>query len=563
MRFMQENQVKRTFLDRWLFIILIVCLIIGQSFFICFFSSFNRIGFAQSLSLGDEKRVLPERRGTLWAPFLEWSIENDSFSGNPFDILAEVIFVHLESGEKRCTEIFYAGGTTWKFRFSGTRLGKWTFTTSSKDRDLDGITGRLVIYPNPNPEVKGFLVSDGSKFARQVGENGELEGVLFNVWQGGDFPNGVNVWYNNSNIGSVIEYAIDNYIRAHGMTVLYSGAISNRWFDLETRSWAEHDAENPDPRTFEALEEAIVHLHSHGVHLHIWAWGDEQRKWTPIGVGTINVLPDRRPFRRLQRYLNSRFGKGGINGVPDKRLQRYIAARLGPLPGWSMSYGFDLEEWVTEDQVGEWAGYLKEHMGWPHLLMARGRTHPNLDVRSISNYGGPDTIPKDYADVVDDMNFDKSRPHLYEERFLHTRWDYFSMEVTRRHMWWYAMAGGIGGFWGILWDDGIDYPDSEQMLTHKQFWDERFLLRMERVNDLTNGLALKTSDNNHFIFYKEDASSIRMDLPIMNRMQPAVAVDTKKTYEEIDIGHLEAKKQVWDAPYVSDWAIAVGNFDDS
>ena len=53
------------------------------------------------------------------------------------------------------------------------------------------------------------------------------------------------------------------------------------------------------------LELLITKVHAAGGLVHIWAWGDEARRWTPV-----------------------RWGK---NGKVDKRLQRYIAARLGPL----------------------------------------------------------------------------------------------------------------------------------------------------------------------------------------------------------------------------------------
>jgi len=51
-----------------------------------------------------------------------------------------------------------------------------------------------------------------------------------------------------------------------------------------------------------------------------------------------------------------------------------------------------------------------------------------------------------------------------------------------------------------------------------------------------------------------------MDLSGMASARPAVAVDTKLEYAEIDLGALSATSQSWTAPYVSDWAIAVGDF---
>jgi len=54
-----------------------------------------------------------------------------------------------------------------------------------------------------------------------------------------------------------------------------------------------------------------------------------------------------------------------------------------------------------------------------------------------------------------------------------------------------------------------------------------------------------------------------MDLSGMAQAQPGVAVDTKKEYEEIDLGMLGGKEHAWNAPYRSDWAIAVGRFGNS
>jgi len=71
--------------------------------------------------------------------------------------------------------------------------------------------------------------------------------------------------------------------------------------------------------------------------------GDESRRQTPIRLG-------------------------GRNGPADRRLQRYIAARLGPMPGWTMGYGYDLDEWAAEKDLREWHAHMHRHFGWPHML---------------------------------------------------------------------------------------------------------------------------------------------------------------------------------------------------
>jgi hypothetical protein len=274
----------------------------------------------------------------------------------------------------------------------------------------------------------------------------------------------------------------------------------------------------------------VTRTHARGKIVHFWAWGDEARKWTPHG------LP------------------GGINGKVDRRLQRYIAARLGPLPGWTMGYGFDLEEWVNNEQTGAWARHMHEHMGWRHLLMARGRSHPELDVVCYSDCG------HSYEDAVRNLDSDPSRPHHFGERDVYQRNDYHTMDWTRRHLWRYTMAGGHSGHWGH-WSER-HYPKREQPHTHRTFWNRkrRLKLDMSRANDLSDGFALATPDHRRYAFYKEDTGSITMDLSRARGALPAVAVDTKKKYREIDIGPIKAEKQTWKAPYKSDWAIAVGAF---
>ncbi|MCH8040993.1 MAG: tandem-95 repeat protein [Nitrospinae bacterium] len=477
-----------------------------------------------------------DRVGTQWAPFLEWSLDNPTFSGNPYDLIASGTFVHTGSGETRTTEMFYAGGTTWKFRFTGTRTGTWTFTTASPDPDLDAQSGVVTINPNPNPLIKGFLTTQGKKFARQVGSPDDLEGFIPNVYMNlMDFGNPEECgWMDITPTLSdpATRSAYLDEVQAHGANGAFA-IMLNQWFKAHQPSYDTHSSVDPDPETFAALEAAIVQAHQRGLYLHIWAWGDEARQWTPIGVG-------------------------GINGTPDQRLQRYIAARLGPLPGWMMSYGFDLEEWASEAQVQTWAEFLQQHMGWGHLVMGRDRTNAGVTVESN------DVRPSGsfYQDAVARLTT-ASRPIMYERRFAYLRDGVWTMENTRRAFWQFTLAGGAGSMWGFYPPScvafgGQPYPNPEQLQTHAQFWQDRFLVDFEPADTLTDGHALKTPANTHYVFYKENTSTISMDLSSAVGVLPAIAVDTKLSYVEIDFGALSATNQTWTAPYQSDWAVAVG-----
>lgn len=496
------------------------------------------------LSADIAKQIVPaefgESKTTLWSPTLEWTIDNDSYEGNPFDLVAKVTFTH-ESGEnKHVTEMFYAGDDAWKFRFTGTRAGEWTFTTqadgrngTTKDDDLHGRKGTINVRPNPDTDTTGFLTRVGSKYAIRDGQ-GNLRGVSYHVYQNDKGAGAVFNWKTTKKLSDATQEDVDLYLdlaERAGFDSIFD-TVANRWLKDGAIGHNQHDSVNPDLATFAALDMIITRTHARGKIVHLWAWGDNarHRRWTPVG------LP------------------GGINGKVDRRLQRYIAARLAPLPGWTMGYGFDLQEWTTEEQVGAWAKYMHEHMGWRHLLMARARSHAELDVVSHAHCG------HSYEDAVKNLKSDPKRPHHFGERDCYRRSGYHTMDWTRRHLWRYTMAGGHSGHWGT-WG-GKEYPNPEQPKTHRTFWNrkQRLKLDMARADDLIDGFALATPDREHIVVYKEDTESITMDLSDMDGPQPAVAVDTKREYREIDLGTLKPGEHTWKAPHKSDWAIAVGAF---
>jgi hypothetical protein len=493
----------------------------------------------------DNNPMQLDQTGMLWAPYLEWSLTNPNYSGNPYDLIATATFTHDSSGEIRTTPMFYTGSDTWKFRFTGTRTGSWSFTTASKDSNLDGFSGNVVIQPNTNPNIKGFITTYGNKFARQTGENGELEAYIFNVYQDNlHYPSDFWDWTNNRSLDYIRLYPAEQWAteylqsaRNHGANTIFI-ALANQWLKQGVLTHNGHNSNVPEHLTFDMLERVITTIHQQGGHVHIWVWGDEQRKWTPIGLD------------------------GGINGVVDRRLQRYIAARLGPLPGWTMSYGFDLHEWVTAGRVKSWADYLHQQFGWPHLLSAREessfKSPLNMDILSI------DDRPKNnfYNNAVYRLENSSNRPVLFERRFYYYRDNVWDMETTRRALWQFTFAGGAGSWLGIHHSLGRSEPYSnpEQLQTFSRFWEGRFLLGMARANELTDGYALKDISSDNLVFYKENTSSINLNLVGMAGPQPAVAVDTKKAYGEINLGEFNPINHVWDAPYKSDWAIAVGEF---
>jgi hypothetical protein len=220
---------------------------------------------------------------------------------------------------------------------------------------------------------------------------------------------------------------------------------------------------------------------------------------------------------------------------------------------------------------------MHERFGWQHLLCARGQPldGPN-DMYSYDGFGRNVPItttshgPKSYAEIVEDLESNTSHPHLYEERHSYRREGFdLDMDGTRRLLWWEAMAGGMGGFFGFYRRSsgafaGYPYPHPEQLRTHHTFWHEnkRFLLDMQRANDLSGSGAyvLKNSTSTNYILYQENTNAIEIDLRNMKGPRRAVAVDTERAYAEIDLGVLKPAVHTLEPGSSSDWAVAVGEF---
>lgn len=539
----------------------------------------------------------------MWE-YQEWSIANPSWSDNAFDLVAAVTFTHTNTGLAHTTEMFYVGSNTWKFRFTGSRSGRWTFTTASRDPELNGYKGQVTVQPNPNPKVKGFLTHVGNKFAIMVGDDADLQPYVYQVYMNNqDYEQQYNhssrIWddpcHRRHLIADYWNDTVDNGFEIYFVALFYS------WFKqgaLDRNAVNSKDLAAPDLDVFDALEYAIDYAHQRGGRTHIWAWGDQGRRQTP------NLLP------------------GGVLGNDHKRLMRYMAARLGPMPGWCMNFGFDTNELPNpEATTSRWAKYLNERMGWDHMLCARGWNNSAFAINSYAGFSGSYELttthngPSGYAEIRNDVDSDNSKPHLYEERHTYNRFKYvdpdsgqepgdgpdqygmgdgyacwpvelssteqarLNVDGSRRLIWRQQMAGGMGGFFGhfsVRFNSygpfsqkcGCGYhPDSLKcaLRCFRDFWAKgRFkfdmVVDMGRVRNST-AYCLRTQDYESFVFFVENDNKAEINLTRMPNSQQIVVVDTQKEYREISKGSMSAGWHTIDFGYPSDWAIAVGRFD--
>ncbi len=531
--------------------------------------------------IGSHAARIPDCEAPAWQ-CQEWAVENPSWSGNPFDVFAVATFTHEQTGAQRTTELFYAGDDVWNFRFTGTRAGVWRFTTASEDPELDGHSGRVIVGPRANDDVKGFLTNVSNKYAVMVEDEDDLEGYVYQVYMNQqDFEqqheHRTRILGDTDRANLIPAYWEDS--QENGFEI-YFFAVFYSWFKMGALSIDDFDGgddpalDEPDLATFAMLEQAIRYAHDRGGRTHIWAWGDNGRKQTPNHLGD------------------------GFRGERHRRLLRYIAARLGPLPGWSMNFGFDTIEMPKAEADGAWwATQLSDRMGWPHLLTSRGWDDAAFGAYSYAGFGGApydlmttDKGPAGYDEILHHMQARTDRPHIYEERHTYNRWQCWPHAVAdpnrlnetgcRRLIWWETMAGGMGGFFGHFSERFNAYgpfnpdgpcgyhPESlkRAFRTHREFWkDGRMKLDMAPENERVSGATaycLASADKTHFIVFVEDADVVTIDLSGMPGTQPVVAVDAKAEYSEIALKRLGGGTHTLELGWPSDWVLAVGDFED-
>ncbi|HXV65266.1 MAG TPA: hypothetical protein VEK15_31515 [Vicinamibacteria bacterium] len=359
---------------------------------------------------------------------------------------------------------------------------------------------------------------------------------------------------------SKIDRDIRTFVSEHGFNGFHV-FLSCRWFDLGEDDCRRIPGSDPpvDPRTFDALQLLIRKTNAAGGMVHLWAWGDEERGQTPSARGDW----------------------GGLRGSVARRVEETIARRLGPLPGWSMGYGFDLNEWVSRAEIHSWRDRLHKLLPRPHLLGGRpagpnrGTNHsPYRAWNDGLDYASYEHHEPGYDVYVAALEANPDKPVLSEDRFrvLPDRESkHYGVDDVRRGLWRSTLAGGVGNIWGYLLEGGTHelgsapFPNRDVIRAHFEFIRGRFVKEMRRcspgdADPESTTLCLGSAQSGRYLFYKERASRVELSLENLRAPQPAIAVDTRQSYREIDLGEMEPDTSTWEAPYESDWALAVGEF---
>lgn len=505
---------------------------------------------------------------------IEFTETNTSASTNVFDVQADVTWSHATHADV-VSQMYWVSTDTWRHKFCPPAMGVWTYNTvadgtgrTTNDSQLNGLSGSVNIAASGN--ARGFVVADGQRFAWQIGDESSANYKYFvpQMWRvrtGPDdfdaFPiGGTGDGYNTQAKRDAI---FDEFIGPnsnHGFNGIHFGVQGLTWFDstheLEDNSFSNSDDE-PDPATFVIMETTFAQCHALGVYVGLWEFGDN----------TDNANPNQWTA-----------GGQGQNGNNHNRLMRYISARLLTMPGVTLGYGYDLQEWTDVTEIEARHQFYEDHTtGIPLLLSARpGTPHSGTDFSATAAWNANQSVasaeawePR-HAEHVAMLAQFSTKPCYSEDNFRDVdspeAKDWTQTEQRQGH-WLTTMAGGVACQWmrlrnGTEVQRNYVFDNPEWFKTYFTFFDVNNRYGPNTLLDdslSSNGHCLRASDFTTYVFYSEGVSSITIDLSDAPGNMTVISVDTVATYSETveGTGFSATSGHVISPGSSSDWALYV------
>ncbi len=314
-----------------------------------------------------------------------------------------------------------------------------------------------------------------------------------------------------------IDQGIEEFVNEHGLTGLH---ITN------LRDFMDN------PSYFEAV---VLKTYRQGGTTHFWVWGDQARKQTP------------------KTY-----------GMNTDQLYKEIAARLAPIPGWTVGYGFDLFEWASAQEIEQFRQTLRDYSSYHHLVGGRGHKNQYQLISNQLDYASWEWHQPDYQEYRKHLEKAGGKPAFSEDRFrIRTPTRYpekdYNPELTRRGLWNSAIAGGVANIWGNQPKDeefSAPYPNKNEIQTYSQFIQNHFTVGMKPDNSMIDSGHCLRDGNKQAICYAEKVSSVKIDSHYLDGVQQIIAVNTQERYQEIPI-KITGTQTTWSAPQQSDWAFII------
>jgi len=271
----------------------------------------------------------------------EISFDNDSWSGNPFDLEFDAVFVS-PSGREIKHFGFYAGNNKWKLFFMPDEKGRWRYKTSSADSDLNGKEGKFVCVKSGR---EAPLISSGKQWRLKTGEG------LFPLIWAPVMSDGVHWGFRGRPYCDVKDALL------FSAEIVKANLLGIGELVVAPVGWAKEWPQSALP--YVAGKE-----------------GDEF--YTPFW-DELNKKLDAAAVMNMGAYLMI-FGDDEMNpnryGITpyskkEERLFRYIVARLACYPHILWDTGIDIGEYRDNKWINHFAEWFLQNDPWQHPVSSR------------------------------------------------------------------------------------------------------------------------------------------------------------------------------------------------
>jgi len=324
-----------------------------------------------------------------------FSFKTRSISGNPFEIEISATFTHTDSGTELILPGYYDGNNIWKVGFMPTKVGIWTYKTSSPNKSLSNHTGRMKVAASGH---KGLLAKDST------------------------YP--------------------DKWRYADGPYVVPIGVFVNAMLE---------DAALP---TFTAMADF---LKNNNLHLLNFRLSENDRAFENVDNNTMHLARWQRLERRMEILTERGLGVDvmlytddsgkpsfGPRSAQEKLLIRYTVARLCGFPSVMFNSGIDLVEYRDQEWVNWYGAQVSALDPYDHPISSRYNPYPGkMQGQTYNSVGNRNSKISDLlnayvlGDGIPTANNDNWSEDLKNNINGHTPDD------IRRAAWKATIAGGI------------------------------------------------------------------------------------------------------------------------